>query len=143
MTVRELNWFERLLQKWFPYAIIPICLLLVGCGHNTSMVFSGFEAKAGMDVHNNYTPVISVTDGLRIADISRENSFWIVEIDSVSGITIGKDGTIKGVKSFRRFVGPQVNGYSVKLAETNPTLAAEYAKAMQEFWRAVDACSRN
>ena len=123
---------RRILITFFVSCAIAF---LAGCGHNTDLIFSGFSAKVGIDSQNNYMPTVSIIDGLQISDISRENSGWIVEVDSTTGISISKDGTIKGVKSFRRFIGPQMNGYLVDLSKNDPQLAIEYIKASQYFWQ--------
>ena len=116
--------------------LASILLLAAGCGHNTSMFFSGFAARVGLDAHNNYVPTASIVDGLQITDISRENSVWIIEVNSETGLILNKDGSIKGVKVIRRSVGPQITGYLVDLAKSDPALAKAYADAIKAYWEA-------
>ena len=110
-----------------------IVVSCAGCGHNTGTFLMGTGAKVGFDTQNAI-PSISYIDGFTATDVSRENSGWEVEIDSVSGITREKDGSIKGIKRIKRYIGPQCNGYIVDLAKDNPQLADEYLKAVQAFW---------
>lgn len=108
--------------------------LLCGCGHNTEVLTLGTRIHVGVDPQN-VTADVSYSDGLNITDISRENSMWIVEVDYNTGVTLGKDGSIKGVKSLKRAIGPQMNGYLVDLAKTDPELAKQYVEAMKAFWQ--------
>ena len=108
-------------------------LFLTGCGHNASMFFSGWYVKGGVDPQT-YVPVVAVADGVQITDLSRENSCWIIEVDQNIGLSINKDGVIKGVKSIRRVVGPQATGYLAELANTDPALAKAYAESVKAFW---------
>ena len=114
---------------------LPLLLMLTGCGHNTSMFFSGWYVKGGIDPQT-YVPTVAVADGVQVTDISRENSQWTIEVDQNVGLSIGKDGTIKGVKSIRRSVGPQVTGYFVDLAKSDPALAKAFAEAAKAYWEA-------
>lgn len=104
-----------------------------GCAHNTGAFMLGQSFKAGFD-SQNAIPSITYIDGFMATDISRENSGWELEIDAVTGISVGKDGTVKGIKKIRRFVGPQFNGYLVELAKENPELAKAYFEAIKGFW---------
>jgi hypothetical protein len=113
-------------------------LLLAGCGHNAGVLTLGTRAHIGIDPQN-VTAAITYSDGLNISDISRENSAWVVVVNEETGVAIGKDGTVKGVKSIYRVVGPQMNGYLVDLAKTDPALAKKYAEAMKAFWEARKA----
>lgn len=113
---------------------LVIAALLFGCGHNTAALTIGTRANIGIDPEHA-TANISYVDGMNLLDLSRENSGWVVETDAQLGITKDKDGTIKGVRSIRRTIGPQITGYLVDLAKTNPTLAQEYVEAMKYFWK--------
>ena len=108
-------------------------LLLTGCGHNTGVLTLGTRAHIGIDPQN-ITADISYNDGLNISEVARENSTWIVEIDAVNGVTVSKDGSIKGIKRVRRSIGPQMNGYLVDLAKADPELARIYAAAIKAYW---------
>ena len=110
-------------------------LLLAGCGHNTGVMTLGTRVHVGVDPQN-VTADLSYNDGLNLSDISRENSMWVIEVDNTTGVTVGKDGSVKGVKSIRRVVGPQMNGYLVDLAKSDPALVQKYAEAMKAFWEA-------
>ena len=111
-----------------------LAALLFGCGHNTAALTIGTRANIGIDPENA-TANISYVDGMNLLDLSRENSGWVIETDAQLGITKDKDGTIKGVRSIRRTIGPQITGYLVDLAKTNPDLAKEYVEAMKYFWK--------
>lgn len=113
---------------------VSCAILMSGCGHNTGVLTLGTRAHVGIDPQN-ITADVSYSDGLNISDISRENSCWIIEIDNTTGMTVDKNGTIKGVKVIRRAVGPQITGYLVDLSKKDPQLAAEYIKASQYFWQ--------
>ena len=113
---------------------LVLMALLFGCGHNTAALVVGTRANIGIDPQNA-TANVSYVDGLSLLDMSRENSAWEVEVDSAVGVKADKDGTIKGVKSFKRSIGPQVTGYLVDLAKTNPDLAKEYVEAMKYYWQ--------
>lgn len=108
-------------------------LLTTGCGHNTSMFFSGWYVKGGIDPQT-YVPTVAIADGVQVTDISRENSQWTIEVDQNIGLSISKDGVIKGVKSIKRSIGPQVTGYFVDLAKASPELAKVYAEAEKAYW---------
>ena len=107
--------------------------IMSGCGHNTDILTWGTKIHVGVDPQN-ITAAVTYSDGLNVSDVSRENSGWIIEVDSKVGLTQGDDGSIKGVKTIRRFVGPQMNGYLVDLAKTDPELARAYVDAMKAFW---------
>ena len=109
-------------------------ILVAGCGHNTGALVVGTRVNLGVDPQN-VTANISYVDGLSLLDMCRENSEWIVEVDSNVGVKADKDGTIKGVKSFKRCVGPQITGYLVEIAKTNPELAREYVEAVKYYWQ--------
>ena len=115
------------------FALI-ILALLCGCGHNTGALTLGTRINLGLDPENA-TANISYVDGMNIVDLARENSGWVIETDSEIGVRAAKDGTIKGVRSIKRTIGPQITGYLVELAETNPELAKEYVEAMKYFWK--------
>jgi len=110
-----------------------IAVSCAGCGHNTGTFLMGTEAKLGFDTQNAIPSIVYI-DGFTATDVSRENSGWEVEIDSVSGITREKDGSVKGIKRIKRYVGPQCNGYLMDLAKDNPQLAEQYLKAVEAFW---------
>ena len=109
--------------------------LLCSCSHNTGAFTIGTRLNAGLDPQNA-TANISYVDGLNVVDVSRENSSWDLEIDADNGVSVDSTaGTIKGVKRIRRDVGPQITGYLVDLAATNPELAASYVDAMKYYWQ--------
>ena len=112
-----------------------LALLAAGCSHNTGAFTIGTRLNAGLDPQNA-TANISYVDGLNVVDVSRENSSWDLEIDADNGVSVDSTaGTIKGVKRIRRDVGPQITGYLVDLAATNPELAASYVDAMKYYWQ--------
>ena len=111
-----------------------IAALLCGCSHNTGALTLGTRVNIGVDPQN-CTANVSYVDGMNILDLSRENASWTVETDSEIGIKADKNGTIKGVRSIKRTIGPQITGYLVDLAKTNPALAKEYVEAMKYFWK--------
>lgn len=116
-------------------AIFATMLLASGCSHNTSAFTIGTRLNAGLDPQNA-TANISYTDGLNVVDISRENSSWDLEIDADNGVSVDStSGTIRGVKRIRREVGPQITGYLVDLAESNPDMAKNYVESMKYFWK--------
>lgn len=115
------------------FALI-ILALLCGCGHNTGALTIGTRINLGLDPENA-TANISYVDGMNVVDLSRENSGWVIETDSELGVRANSDGTIKGVRSIKRTIGPQITGYLVELAEKNPELAKEYVEAMKYFWK--------
>lgn len=108
---------------------------VAGCSHNTSAFTVGTRLNAGLDPQNA-TANISYTDGLNVVDVSRENSSWDLEIDADNGVSVDtSSGTIKGVKRIRREVGPQITGYLVDLAESNPDMAKSYVEAVKYYWK--------
>ena len=112
-----------------------LALLAAGCSHNTGAFTIGTRVNAGLDPQNA-TANISYTDGLNVVDVSRENSSWDLEIDADNGVSVdGSSGIIQGIKRIRRDVGPQITGYLVDLAATNPDLAASYVDAMKYYWQ--------
>lgn len=112
-----------------------LAVLAAGCSHNTGMFTVGTRVNAGLDPQNA-TANISYTDGLNVVDVSRENSSWDLEIDAENGVSVdGSSGNIQGIKRIRRDVGPQITGYLVDLAATNPDLAASYVDAMKYYWQ--------
>jgi len=113
--------------------VVLTALCIGGCAHNTGAFMLGQSFKAGFD-SQNAIPSITYIDGFMATDISRENSGWELEIDATTGISVGKDGTVKGIKKIKRFVGPQFNGYLVELAKENPELAKAYFEAIKGFW---------
>ena len=129
---------EITISKVFGLLIILVVAGLIGvfctgCGHNTGTFLMGTMAKVGLD-SQNAIPTITYVDGFQATDISRENSGWVVEIDATSGITTDKQGNVKGIRSIKRYVGPQITGYLVDLSKSNPELAASYVKAVENFW---------
>lgn len=111
-----------------------IAALFCGCAHNTGALTVGTRVNVGIDPQN-CTANVSYVDGLNVLDLSRENSEWVIETDSQIGIKADKHGTIKGVRSIKRTIGPQITGYLVDLAKTHPDLAKEYVEAMKYFWK--------
>ena len=112
---------------------------VAGCSHNTSAFTVGTRLNAGLDPQNA-TANISYTDGLNVVDVSRENSSWDLEIDADNGVCVDtSSGTIKGVKRIRREVGPQITGYLVDLAESNPDMAKSYVEAVKYYWQFMAA----
>ena len=109
--------------------------LVTGCSHNTSAFTVGTRVNAGLDPQNA-TANISYTDGLNVVDVSRENSSWDLEIDAENGVSVDtSSGTIKGVKRIRRDVGPQITGYLVDLAESDPEMAKNYVESLKYYWK--------
>lgn len=116
-------------------AAAVLAVLAAGCSHNTGTFTIGTRVNAGLDPQNA-TANISYTDGLNVVDVSRENSSWDLEIDAENGVSVdGSSGNIQGIKRIRRDVGPQITGYLVDLAATNPELAASYVDAMKYYWQ--------
>lgn len=116
--------------------------LVTGCSHNTGAFTVGTRINFGLDPQNA-TANVSYTDGLNVVDVSRENSTWTLEIDSENGINVDStSGTIRGVKRIRREVGPQITGYLVDLAESNPDMAKSYVEAVKYYWRYMAADER-
>ncbi len=116
-------------------AAAVLAVLAAGCSHNTGAFTIGTRVNAGLDPQNA-TANISYTDGLNVVDVSRENSSWDLEIDAENGVSVdGSSGNIQGIKRIRRDVGPQITGYLVDLAATNPELAASYVDAMKYYWQ--------
>ena len=115
-------------------AVVIILCLCCGCGHNTGALTLGTRVNLGIDPENA-TANISYVDGLNVIDLSRENSGWVIETDSQIGIKANSDGTVKGVRSIRRSIGPQITGYLVDLAKNNPELAKEYVEAVKYYWQ--------
>lgn len=112
---------------------------VAGCSHNTSAFTVGTRLNAGLDPQNA-TANISYTDGLNVVDVSRENSSWDLEIDADNGVSVDTSSwTIKGVKRIRREVGPQITGYLVDLAESNPDMAKSYVEAVKYYWQYMAA----
>ena len=112
-----------------------LAVLATGCSHNTGAFTIGTRVNAGLDPQNA-TANISYVDGLNVVDVSRENSSWDLEIDAENGVSVdGSSGNIQGIKRIRRDVGPQITGYLVDLAATNPELAASYVDAMKYYWQ--------
>lgn len=114
-------------------ALLAALFLLSGCSHNTSSFTVGTRFNAGLDPQNA-TANFSYTDGLNVVDISRENSSWDMEIDSENGVSI-ENGKVNGVKRIRREVGPQITGYLVDLAETDPDMAKNYVESLKYYWK--------
>ena len=116
-------------------ALAALLFLLSGCSHNTGAFTIGTRVNAGLDPQNA-TANLSYTDGLNIVDVSRENSFFDLEIDSVNGVSVDESsGNIRGIKRIRREVGPQITGYLVDLSKTDPALAGEYLTSMKYYWQ--------
>ena len=109
-------------------------LLVTGCSHNTGTFFAGTRFNAGLDPQNA-TLNMSYDRGVAVVDVARENSTWDIKVDSSAGVSIDPDsGTVKGIESIRREVGPQITGYLVELAQSHPDFALEYIKAVQAYW---------
>ena len=118
-----------------PLLALAALLLVAGCSHNTGAFTIGTRINAGLDPQNA-TANLSYTDGLNIVDVSRENSFFDLEIDSVNGVSVDESsGNIRGIKRIRREVGPQITGYLVDLSKTDPALAGEYLTSMKYYWQ--------
>lgn len=113
--------------------VISILVCLVGCGHNTGAVTLGTRINLGFDPQSAAAN-IRYEDGLNLTDVSRENSSWDLEIDSVNGVSMN-DGSIKGVKKIKRDLGPQITGYLVDLAAKDPETAKEYVRAIRFYWQ--------
>ena len=113
---------------------ILIAVSCAGCGHNTGAFLVGTMAKVGFD-SQNAIPSITYVDGFQATDISRENSGWVLEIDSTTGIKYDKEGTVKGIRVIKRYIGPQITGNLVDLAKNSPELAKEYVEAVKYFWQ--------
>lgn len=109
--------------------------LVAGCSHNTGAFTIGTRVNFGIDPQNA-TANVSYTDGLNVVDISRENSSWDLEIDANNGVSVDtSSGTITGVKRIRRDVGPQITGYLVDLAESDPEMAKNYVESLKYYWQ--------
>ena len=109
--------------------IAAMVAFAAGCSHNVGGFTIGTRAQAGIDPQS-MTANISLTDGLNVVDVCRENSEWEIEINDETGVTVDKkNGNIKGIKKIRRKVGPQVSGYLVDLVKESP----EFAKWFVEY----------
>ena len=116
-------------------ALFAALFLVAGCSHNTGAFTVGTRLNAGLDPQNA-TANVSYTDGLNVVDISRENSSWDLEIDADNGVSVDStSGAIKGVKRIRRDVGPQITGYLVELAESDPEMAKNYVESLKYYWK--------
>ena len=116
-------------------ALFAALFLIAGCSHNTGAFTVGTRMNFGIDPQNA-TANVSYTDGLNVVDISRENSSWDLEIDANNGVSVDtSSGTIKGVKRIRRDVGPQITGYLVDLAESDPEMAKNYVESLRYYWK--------
>jgi hypothetical protein len=94
----------------------------------------GFSASAGFDPRT-LTAAAKINDGMILTDVSRENSEWIIEVDSEAGLVYDKNtGSVKGIKRIHRRLGPQITGYLVELAEKDPESARTYLKAVEQYW---------
>ena len=113
---------------------ILIGISCAGCGHNTGAFLFGKMTKIGFD-SQNAIPVIMYANGFQATDISRENSGWALDVDTSTGITYDNKGTVKGINSIRRYVGPQITGNLVDLAKDNPELAKTYVEAVKYVWQ--------
>lgn len=102
---------------------VAIAAVMCGCSHNPAMMTIGHQLKIGTAEYGE----MSYLNGFAIVDCSRENSGWRIEIDDQVGLSFDKTTqTLKGVKSITRFIGGQVTGYLVDLAEVAPDAAAIY-----------------
>ena len=120
-------------------ALFAALFLVTGCSHNTGAFTVGTRVNFGIDPQNA-TANVSYTDGLNVVDISRENSSWDLWIDADNGVSVDtSSGTIKGVKRIRRDVGPQITGYLVDLAESDPDMAKSYVEAVKYYWKFMAA----
>lgn len=118
-----------------PGVMFFMMFLLSACSHNTGAFTVGTRMNFGIDPQNA-TANVSYTDGLNVVDISRENSSWDLEIDADNGVSVDStSGTIKGVKRIRRDVGPQITGYLVDLAESDPEMAKNYVESLKYYWQ--------
>ena len=116
-------------------ALFAALFLGAGCSHNTGAFTVGTRMNFGIDPQNA-TANISYTDGLNVVDVSRENSSWDLEIDADNGVSVDtSSGTIRGVKRIRREVGPQITGYLVDLAESDPEMAKSYVESLKYYWK--------
>lgn len=116
-------------------AMFAALFLVAGCSHNTGAFTVGTRVNFGIDPQNA-TANVSYTDGLNVVDISRENSSWDLEIDADNGVSVDSaSGTIRGVKRIRRDVGPQITGYLVDLAESDPEMAKNYVESLKYYWK--------
>lgn len=116
-------------------AMFAALFLVAGCSHNTGAFTVGTRINFGLDPQN-VTANVSYTDGLNVVDISRENSSWDLEIDVNNGVSVDtSSGTIRGVKRIRRDVGPQITGYLVDLAESDPEMAKSYVESLKYYWK--------
>lgn len=116
-------------------AFVCVIVLLSGCSHNTGSFTVGTRMNFGIDPQNA-TANVSYTDGLNVVDISRENSSWDLWIDADNGVSVDStSGTITGVKRIRRDVGPQITGYLVDLAESDPEMAKNYVESLKYYWK--------
>ncbi len=116
-------------------AMFFMMFLLSACSHNTGSFTVGTRLNAGLDPQN-VTANVSYTDGLNVVDISRENSSWDLWIDADNGVSVDStSGTITGVKRIRRDVGPQITGYLVDLAESDPEMAKNYVESLKYYWK--------
>ena len=116
-------------------ALFAAALMLSGCSHNTGAFTVGTRINFGLDPQN-VTANVSYTDGLNVVDISRENSSWDLWIDSDNGVSVDtSSGAITGVKRIRRNVVPQITGYLVDLAESDPEMAKNYVESLKYYWK--------
>ena len=116
-------------------ALFAALFLVEGCSHNSGAFTVGTRINFGLDPQN-VTANVSYTDGLNMIDVSRENSTWTLEIDADNGVSVdASSGAIKGVKRIRRDVGPQITGYLVDLAESDPEMAKNYVESLKYYWK--------
>lgn len=115
--------------------LLAALFLVAGCSHNSGAFTVGTRMNFGIDPQNA-TANVSYTDGLNVVDISRENSSWDLWIDADNGVSVDpSSGTITGVKRIRRDVGPQITGYLVDLAESDPEMAKNYVESLKYYWK--------
>ena len=110
--------------------------IMCGCSHNPAQFVLGEQTRLGFGDYGTFNAM----EGLIINDIPRENTAFMLELDSEHGVSYDPaSGTVKGVKAITRIVGPQVTGYLVELAEVSPDAAIEYIRrakfhALPEPW---------
>ena len=120
-------------------ALFATLFLVAGCSHNSGAFSVGTRINFGLNPQN-VTANVSNTEGLNVGVVSRENSSWDRESDADNGVCVDtSSGTIKGVKRIRREVGPQITGYLVDLAESNPDMAKSYVEAVKYYWKFMAA----
>jgi len=108
-----------------------MAFVLVGCGHNLSVMGVGTGFRIGNGEYG-----LTYAEGLFGTFVTKDGVKFRAELDSENGFAFDPaTNTYKGIRSMEYSLPPQVTGYAVEFAKENPDVAKSYYEMLEEYYK--------